>query len=219
MLLQRESAVFVLPHQALDGTGREVQHPCKERLGLRFRQQEVKADICAEVRILDDPVKGCNFKFNPFIPAIGTGQVDIRPDALHGAPGGVQRDLRPVGIGPHQAARSQQDSAEIPRHHAGHVEDPLPLQHLQHWHSGSAARFSVIGKTGRAVPDDIGVDVVGRVPVFFPHLLQPSQRFLLGLGAEDMPDKPGAPLDEFGIGIPGRHQIFLHRSGSFTNLR
>ena len=121
-----------------------------------------------------------------------------------------------MSIGAHKAARAEQDAAEIARHDARYIVKLLPLQHLQHRHTCRAARLAVIGKARCAIADDVGIDIVGRIPVLLAHLLQPRERLLLRLRQEDVPDEAGAALDELCLAVAGGDEIFLHASGSFT---
>ena len=213
---KRERAVFLFSDQPLDRPGRKVGHPLEEALCLLLRQQQIQLDIRAELRLADHAAECGDLEADALIPAVGARQIDIRPDALDGAPCGVHGDLGPVSIGAHKAARAEQDAAEIARHDARYIVKLLPLQHLQHRHTRRAARLAVIGKARCAIADDVGVDVVGRIPVLLAHLLQPRERLLLRLRQEDVSDEAGAALDELRLAVAGGDEILLHASGSFT---
>ena len=92
-------------------------------------------------------------------------------------------------IGAHQPARAEQDPAEISCDNARHIINFLTLQNLQNRHARRAARLAVIGKARRAVLDDVGIDIVRRVPVGLAHLFEPRKSLLLRIRAENMSDE------------------------------
>ena len=132
----------------------------QKRRDLHLRKQQVEADIRAEFHVLHNTTEGRGLQLQTLIPAVGAGQVDPRPDALHGASRRVQRELRAVGIGADQSARTQQNASEIARDHAGHIVYFFALQNLQNRHPGRPARLAVIGKARWAVLDNVCIDIV-----------------------------------------------------------
>ena len=119
---KRERAVFLFSDQPLDRPGRKVGHPLEEALRLLLRQQQIQLDIRAELRLADHAAECGDLEPDALIPAVGARQIDIRPDALDGAPCGVHGDLGSVSIGAPKAARAEQNAAEITRDNGGNID-------------------------------------------------------------------------------------------------
>ena len=111
-----------------------------------------------------------------------------------------------------KGAKIAVDAAEVARHHAHAVKKPLPLQHLQHGHTGRAARLAVVGKTYGAVADDIGPAVVGGVVVLLLHFLNALQRLFLRLHRPHPANKTGFFLHKFVFAELCGYQILIHEA-------
>ena len=115
-------------------------------------------------------------------------------------------------IGAYQSARAQQNPAKITGHHHYDVGQPLLLQHIEHRHPGCTLWLSVVRiAPGLPFPQDIGINVVGSIPVRRLFLIDERHSFLFGARRPDVPDEPGAPFGEFVRSVRTDRCIFDHR--------
>ena len=93
----------------------------------------------------DNAALGFHQQLHAVIEPVGTGHIHQLPQPFDGNARRVQSVLGPLGVGPRQAARSQQDAAEIPGDHTEHIGDIFPLVDVEHGLTGGALGLAVVG--------------------------------------------------------------------------
>ena len=138
-----------------------------------------------------------------FVTRIGNANAQVNAARHHHQLGGVNARLRCLGVSTHQAARAQQHTAEIARHHARDVGQPRMLQHLKRRQARRFLRFAVVGVAHAArrarttFAQDVRVHVVPRHAVRRANLFQKRQRFLFGFHMRQAGDEAAFLLLDF----------------------
>ena len=121
-----------------------------------------------------------------------------------------------MGIGSDKSARAEHDPSEIAGGNHTDIGESFLFQHIQNRASRRSLRFPVIGAALQsAVPQDIGINVVSRVPVLFSFLLNKPQGIFLCFAWLDRPNKPGLALYKFILcvfpdrPVGGFHPVFI----------
>ena len=97
------------------------------------------------------------------------------------------------GVGPHQPAGTQQNSAKVPRNHHDHIRKPRMADGFQHGGTGGFGGFAVITVAGAAaLAQNIGIHIMPRGAVGGAHGVQHSQSLFLGIGKGGGGDKAAA---------------------------
>ena len=168
--------------------------------------------LIGEIGVVDHPADSGNQPLQQAVLRVR------RNDLCHGAGAhlhrlaGLHRQRRTMRIRAHQPARAQQHPAEIAGHHHGAIGQPGFLQHIQYRNAGGALRFAVVRIAAHLpLPQDIGIHIVGCVPMRFFLVVDKRDRLLLGRDRADRPDKAGAALNKFILPFAADGAIGFHR--------
>ena len=95
-----------------------------------------------------------------------------------------------MGIRAHKPARPEHHAAEIAGDYHDAVGHAALLEHIERGYARRALGLAVVGiPLNAALAQDIGIDIVGRVPVLFGYLRYEIERLLLSRDGRSVPDE------------------------------
>ena len=207
MLSQRQSELGKggLAHQADVISAHELDHGRDEALFVARLEGAGQLHVLRKDRVLDLAAAVGHQALHA--PVGGIGQhASESGDLRHGDQQAVclrysHRLLGRCGIGPHQPSRPQQRAAKVAGHHATHVRQAGPAQHLQRGHTARALGLSVVGAPLAAVGQYPGRHVVTGIVMPRTHLGNELVGLPLGGDVTQLRDEAAAAVYEFAGGL------------------
>ena len=116
------------------------------------------------------------------------------------------------GVGPHQPAGTQQNSAKVPRNHHDHIRKPRMADGFQHGGTGGFGGFAVITVAGAAaLAQNIGIHMMPRGAGGRFDAVQVGKGSFLGIGKRSGSNKAGTLFFIFKGGNTADRLIVRHR--------
>ena len=197
----------------------QLRQPRPQRLRRLCREGHAEPDVRAVLGLVHRAAQRRHLAPHPLEQRVGARDVRRRPQSHLCRARRRQRVPCAFGIRPCQAARAQQDAAEIPRHHAHHVGDVLPLEHVQHGLSRRALGLAVVAIAQNVPADEIAPAVMPGVVILLLHLRDEFPRLLLRLHRQQMADEAGALFGELRLRRLIGYAEIAHSHSSFGSVQ